>query len=247
MSQTADFGFKTVPVTEKTTMVKGVFESVAGKYDVMNDLMSLGTHRIWKRDFIGQANPKPHEKILDVAGGTGDITKLILRHTNFMADVTLADINTEMLAEAQKRIIDENWPKKPSINCLNAESLPFDDNTFDLYAIAFGIRNVTDKPKALKEALRVLKRGGRFFCLEFSKVNIDLLERVYNFYSFNIIPKVGQLVAKDGDSYQYLVESIKLFPDAPDFANMIKEAGFGSVKYRRLSGGIVAIHSGWKL
>jgi demethylmenaquinone methyltransferase/2-methoxy-6-polyprenyl-1,4-benzoquinol methylase len=208
--------------------------------------MSLGIHRLWKDKFITELNPKDGAKLLDVAGGTGDIAFRFLKKAPH-GHVTVCDINPEMLREGYKNSIDKNILNGLEWLCGNAEKLPLPDSTYDYYTIAFGIRNVTDIPAALREAHRVLKPGGRFMCLEFSKVENPILAKAYDFYSFKIIPKMGELVAKDKDSYQYLVESIRQFPPQKKFAKMIEDAGFSQVKYTNLSGGSVAIHSGWKV
>ncbi len=246
MSNKTDFGYTQVDKHEKATLVKGVFDNVAADYDVMNDLMSLGVHRLWKDRLIEMMNSQKGAKLLDVAGGTGDVAFRFLKQTAG-GSVTVCDINESMLKEGQKNAIDKNVLSGVEWVCGDAENLPFEDNSYDFYTIAFGIRNVTNKDKALLEAKRVLKPGGRFLCLEFSKVNIPPLAKLYDFFSFNVIPKIGEIIAKDGNSYRYLVESIRKFPNQEIFANMIKDAGFQQVKYVDLSGGIVAIHSGWKV
>ncbi|MEI6730748.1 MAG: bifunctional demethylmenaquinone methyltransferase/2-methoxy-6-polyprenyl-1,4-benzoquinol methylase UbiE [Pseudomonadota bacterium] len=239
------FGFKTVAEEEKASLVRGVFNNVASRYDVMNDAMSLGLHRVWKHEFVSGIDIRPTSKCLDVAGGTGDIAFRLLGKG--AANVTVCDINQAMLEEGRKRADDKNIIKNIEWTCGNAESLPFPDNSFDFYTIAFGIRNVTRIDKALQEAYRTLNYGGRFLCLEFSHVTSDLFSKIYNSYSFNIIPKLGQMIAGDRDSYQYLVESIRQFPTQDKFSDMISDAGFSRVSYKNLSGGIVAIHSGYKL
>jgi demethylmenaquinone methyltransferase / 2-methoxy-6-polyprenyl-1,4-benzoquinol methylase len=238
------FGFQSVDWNEKTAKVRGVFDSVASKYDLMNDVMSLGLHRLWKRDFVSSLQLKDGQRVLDLAGGTGDIAFLMSRMANL--DITVCDINAAMLAQGRDRAIDKNitdllW------NCGNAETLPFADRSYDRCTIAFGIRNVTDIPAALKEILRVLKPGGRFACLEFSTLTLPMMKPIYDQYSFKAIPQFGQWLTGDRDSYQYLVESIRRFPDQARFAEMIKDAGFSQVKWRNLSGGVVAIHSGWRV
>jgi len=239
------FGFQTVPETEKSSLVRGVFNNVAAKYDIMNDAMSLGTHRWWKHEFVEKINITQGMKCLDVAGGTGDIAFRLLKKG---ADsVTICDINQAMLNEGHARADDNNIIKSFNWLCADAESLPIEDNSYNLYTIAFGIRNVTHIDKVLQEAHRVLRPGGRFLCLEFSQVTNDLFAKAYDAFSFNVIPKLGQLIANDRDSYQYLVESIRKFPSQEKFANMIKDAGFAQVSYNNLSCGIVAIHSGYKV
>jgi len=241
--QTVSFGYEDVAPEEKTRRVGEVFASVAKRYDVMNDLMSAGMHRVWKDDFVRALKPRAGEHILDMAGGTGDIA---FRIAAAGAAVTVADINPEMLAVGReraekKRLAGLEWREE------NAETLSFADRSFDAYTIAFGIRNVTDIPAALKEAHRVLKFGGRFFCLEFSTTQWPGFGVAYDAYSEHLVPRIGEVVAKDGDSYRYLIESIRRFPKMPDFAAMIGAAGFGNVKYRPILGGAVAIHSGWKI
>ncbi|MBB4211064.1 2-octaprenyl-6-methoxy-1,4-benzoquinone methylase /demethylmenaquinone methyltransferase [Rhodothalassium salexigens DSM 2132] len=242
--QTIDFGFRTVARTEKQGLVRNVFDSVAGRYDLMNDLMSAGTHRLWKDSLIHTLRPHAHETFLDVAGGTGDIAFRIANAAPG-AQITVSDINEAMLAEgrrrADKRGLDLDWVTA------NAETLPFPDASFNAYTIAFGIRNVTDRMAALREARRVLKPGGRFLCLEFSQLAIKPLDRLYERYSFAVIPRIGQMIAGDRESYQYLVESIRQFPGPDQFAGMMRDAGFAHARYRRMTGGVVALHSGRKL
>ncbi|MEG3149818.1 class I SAM-dependent methyltransferase [Sphingomonas sp. ZT3P38] len=243
MNDTVSFGYEDVAPDEKTRRVGGVFSSVASRYDIMNDAMSGGMHRLWKDRFVRRVKPRGGEQILDMAGGTGDIA---FRLAASGAAVTVADINPQMLEvgmeRAQKRGIDGLvWTEA------NAEILAFPDRFFDAYTIAFGIRNVTDIPKALREAHRVLRRGGRFFCLEFSTTLWPGFAEIYDSYSHKIVPKVGQLLAQDGDSYRYLIESIRRFPDMPTFERMIGEAGFVQTKVEPMLGGLVAIHSGWKI
>lgn len=245
-NDTTHFGYKDVQTSEKSSLVKGVFNSVANKYDLMNDAMSLGTHRLWKKYFIEYLNPYPGKKLLDVAGGTGDITFELLKNTPD-SQVTICDINEHMLIEGKKRAIDKGHINTIEWVCGNAESLPVPDKSFDYYTIAFGIRNVTHIDKALEEAYRVLKTGGKFCCLEFSDVNNKMIRQIYDFYSFNMIPKIGQFLAGDSDSYQYLVESIRKFPHQEQFKQMIQDAGFSNVSYTNLSNGVVAIHSGWRI
>ena len=240
---TVSFGYEQVAPDEKTRRVGGVFTSVASRYDVMNDAMSGGMHRLWKDRFVRRVKPREGEQILDMAGGTGDIA---FRLAASGASVTVADINPAMLEvgieRAAKRGIDGLvWSEA------NAETLTFPDRFFDAYTIAFGIRNVTDIPKALREAHRVLKRGGRFFCLEFSTTEWPGFREVYDQYSHHLVPRIGQLLANDADSYRYLVESIRRFPPMPKFKAMIEEAGFVQVRVEPLLGGLVAIHSGWKI
>ncbi len=243
MTDTVSFGYEDVAPDEKTRRVGGVFASVASSYDVMNDAMSGGLHRAWKDVFVRRVKPRAGEAILDMAGGTGDIA---FRMAKSGASITAADINPAMLEvgieRAAKRGIDGLvWSEA------NAERLPWPDKFFDAYTIAFGIRNVTDIPKALREAHRVLKRGGRFFCLEFSTTLWPGFADVYDAYSHNIVPKVGKLIAGDEESYRYLIESIRRFPNMARFKEMIGEAGFVQTKVEPILGGLVAIHSGWKI
>jgi ubiquinone/menaquinone biosynthesis methyltransferase len=240
------FGFKEVELAQKAPLVKGVFDNVASKYEIMNDVMSLGTHRLWKDKFISMLNPQKNKKLLDVAGGTGDIAFRFLKAAEG-GQVTVADINHNMLKEGYKNAVNKNILHNIEWLCADAQNMPIPDNIYDYYTIAFGIRNVTDINKALSEAYRVLKLGGKFLCLEFSKVENPLLEKIYDFYSFNIIPKMGKLIASDSESYQYLVESIRKFPKQDKFLQMIENAGFVKAKYINLSVGAVAIHSGWKV
>lgn len=249
IDQTASFGFREVPEEEKEGLVKEVFSSVAARYDLMNDLMSAGIHRIWKDAMVEWLNPQPGWSVLDVAGGTGDIAFRIAqlaRSRGGEACVTVCDINTDMLSEGQRRAKEKAETAITWI-CGNAECLPFPDCSFDAYTIAFGIRNVTHIDRALKEAWRVLKPGGRFLCLEFSKVEVPILDTLYDTYSFKILPKLGSLVAQDEEAYRYLAESIRRFPPQTKFAQMITQAGLEQVKVRNLSGGIAAMHSAWRL
>lgn len=237
----ANFGFKKVAVEKKQDLVQQVFSNVAVKYDVMNDLMSFGLHRLWKREFLNEIKASGDEVLLDVAGGTGDIAHLFLNQGGKSAVV--ADLNQNMLKEGKKKYAQDNieWVHA------NAEDLPFSAESFDYYSISFGIRNVTHIEKVLKEAYRVLKVGGKFACLEFSHINHDALRQVYDWYSFNIIPKIGSKVAGDKEAYQYLVESIRKFPPAAHFEMLIKEAGFSFTEYRKMTFGVVAIHTGYKV
>jgi demethylmenaquinone methyltransferase/2-methoxy-6-polyprenyl-1,4-benzoquinol methylase len=247
--KTASFGFREVPEDDKEALVKGVFSSVAARYDLMNDLMSAGVHRIWKDALVEWLNPQPGWRCLDVAGGTGDIAFRIAgmaRSRGGEAAVTVCDINADMLGEGVRRAREQGETAVEWV-CGNAESLPFPDAHFDAYTIAFGIRNVTHIDTALREARRVLKPGGRFLFLEFSKVQVPGLDALYDAYSFRLLPKIGGLVAKDEDSYRYLAESIRRFPPQAKFAAMIAEAGLCQVKVRNLSGGIAAMHSAWRL
>lgn len=242
---TTHFGYRTVNETEKESLVRGVFDSVASKYDIMNDLMSAGLHRLWKNDMVTWLAPRPGMRILDVAGGTGDIAFRLRDHAD--CDVTVCDINWHMLEQGRNRSYDRNLITGLDWVTGNAESLPFPDNHFDAYTIAFGIRNVTHIDKALQEAFRVLKPGGRFLCLEFSHLKHPLLQKAYDAYSFTAIPKIGKAVTGDAESYQYLVESIRQFPNQENFASLIRAAGFANVQYRSLTQGVVALHSGRKL
>ncbi|MCC7305804.1 MAG: bifunctional demethylmenaquinone methyltransferase/2-methoxy-6-polyprenyl-1,4-benzoquinol methylase UbiE [Alphaproteobacteria bacterium] len=239
------FGEKPVTPEEKTGLVRGVFDSVAGKYDLMNDLMSGGLHRLWKDRLVRQIRPRPSHACLDVAGGTGDIAFRIKRKAPGAA-VTVFDLNEHMLSVGRDRAADKGWADKDFEWVTgNAESLPFPDRSFDVYTIAFGLRNVTHIDTALREAARVLRPGGRFFCLEFSRVDMPVLKQAYDFYSFNIIPRIGKKVANDEESYKYLVESIRKFPSQRKLARRMEEAGFSGIKYSGLSGGIVTIHEGF--
>ena len=244
--KTTHFGFETVPEAEKAGRVQGVFGSVASKYDVMNDAMSMGIHRIWKDAMMDWLAPRSGQKLLDVAGGTGDISFRFLDRAG-QGHATVLDLTEPMLIEGRKRA--EAAKKAESLNWVvgDAMALPFDDNTFDVYTISFGIRNVTRPQEALNEAFRVLKPGGRLMVLEFSQIPIEMMQKVYDLYSFNIIPQLGKMIVNDRDSYQYLVESIRKFPDQETFLEMVKRAGFEQAKYRNLSLGIAALHSGWKL
>ncbi len=242
MPDTVSFGYEDVAPTEKTRRVGEVFSSVAAKYDLMNDAMSGGMHRLWKDRFVRRVKPRAGEAILDMAGGTGDIA---FRLAESGAAVTVADINPEMLAVGVERAAERGidnlvWSEA------NAERLQWPDRFLDAYTIAFGIRNVTDIPAALREAHRVLKRGGRFYCLEFSTTLWPGFAQVYDAYSHHLVPKLGKLLANDEDSYRYLIESIRRFPDMPTFKAMIAEAGFAQTRVEPLLGGLVAIHSGWK-
>ena len=243
MSDTVSFGYEDIPPDEKTRRVGAVFSSVAARYDLMNDAMSGGMHRLWKDRFVRRVQPREGETILDMAGGTGDIA---FRLAKSGASVTVADINPAMLdvgiERAARRGIDGLvWSEA------NAETLQFPDRFFHAYTIAFGIRNVTDIPKALREAHRVLRRGGRFFCLEFSTTLWPGFAEIYDAYSHKMVPKLGQLLAQDADSYRYLIESIRRFPDMARFEAMIGQAGFVQTRVETMLGGLVAIHSGWKI
>ena len=240
---TVSFGYEDVAPEEKTARVGGVFTSVAKSYDLMNDAMSGGMHRLWKDRFVRRLQPREGEQVLDMAGGTGDIA---FRIAASGASVTVADINPDMLAVGMKRAAKRGLDSLVWTEA-NAETLTFPDRFFDAYTIAFGIRNVTDILKALREAHRVLRRGGRFFCLEFSTTTWPGFKEVYDGYSHKLVPKLGQLLAQDADSYRYLIESIRRFPDMPTFKGMIADAGFVRTKVEPIMGGLVAIHSGWKI
>jgi demethylmenaquinone methyltransferase/2-methoxy-6-polyprenyl-1,4-benzoquinol methylase len=247
--QTTHFGFRDVPLGDKQTLVNDVFHSVAQRYDLMNDLMSAGLHRVWKDIMINALNPPRGDApfaLLDVAGGTGDIAFRIAERSP-RSRVTVADINPEMLAVGRKRAAARGLAGFVSFVETNAEDLAFDGGRFDAVTVAFGIRNVPRIDRALQEAFRVLKPGGRFLCLEFSSVDVAGLDRLYELYSFNVVPALGRLVIGDDEPYRYLVESIARFPNQARFAAMIERAGFDRVAYRNLSGGIAAIHSGWRL
>ncbi|MBF9051002.1 bifunctional demethylmenaquinone methyltransferase/2-methoxy-6-polyprenyl-1,4-benzoquinol methylase UbiE [Roseobacter sp. HKCCD9010] len=245
-TRTTHFGFQTVGEKDKAGMVHGVFTNVASRYDVMNDVMSVGIHRVWKDAMMDWLAPRDGQALLDVAGGTGDIAFRFLKRAPG-AGATVLDMTESMLVEGQKRAEAAHLAEKLSWVVGDAMALPFEANTFDVYTISFGIRNVTRIPDALSEAFRVLKPGGRLMVLEFSQLPNDGLQKLYDLYSFNVIPRMGQAIANDRDSYQYLVESIRKFPEQEVFAEMIRTAGFEQVKYRNLSMGIAALHSGWKL
>lgn len=241
------FGEKNVRPDEKTTLVRGVFDSVADKYDIMNDFMSGGVHRLWKNRLIREIRPRPDLDYLDVAGGTGDIAFRIREKVGPSARITLCDLDEKMLSVGRDRAIDRGYMNDFKWITGNAEKLPIADNSIDIYTISFGLRNVTHIDTALQEAHRVLRPGGKFFCLEFSHVTEPFLAKLYDTYSYNVIPKIGKIVAKDEGSYQYLVESIRKFPKQQDLADRLKAAGFDHAKYVDLSFGTVAIHEAWKL
>lgn len=249
---TTHFGYQTVRREEKAGLVKNVFDQVAGRYDLMNDVMSGGLHRLWKNTFVEMLDPRPDQRFLDVAGGTGDIAFRIRDHAirrfgGQAPEITLCDINDQMLQEGRKRAIDKGVVQNITWLCGDAMSLPVESASMDAYTIAFGIRNVTDIDAALRDAYRVLKPGGRFLCLEFSHVEAEPLAKLYDVYSMHLIPRFGQLFAGASEPYQYLVESIRQFPDQRAFADKVRQAGFAHVSYRNLTGGVVAIHSGWKV
>lgn len=241
-----DFGFKQVDKQQKESMVADVFHSVAAKYDLMNDVMSLGIHRIWKRYTIDCSGIRPGQKVLDLAGGTGDLAAKFSRIVGETGQVTLADINHSMLMVGKEKLTNMGIMANLNYVQANAEALPFPDNHFDLVTMAFGLRNVTEKSNALASIFRVLKPGGRLLVLEFSKPTSDTLSKIYDTYSFHLLPKIGQLVANDADSYQYLAESIRMHPDQQTLENMMKEVGFEQTSYTNLTGGIVALHRGFK-
>lgn len=241
-----DFGYQKVARSEKKNLVANVFQSVAAKYDVMNDLMSFGIHRLWKRYTIDCSGVRKGMKVLDIAGGTGDLTAQFSRRVGPEGEVVLADINDAMLKVGRDKLRDRGVVGNVRYVQADAEELPFDDNTFDVITIAFGLRNVTDKDKALRSMLRVLKPGGRLLILEFSKPVSATLNQVYDFYSFNILPKMGQVVANDADSYQYLAESIRMHPDQNTLKSMMETAGYEKVDYQNMTGGVVALHRGYK-
>ncbi len=244
--KTTHFGFRTVAEDKKAEMVKSVFNSVAGRYDIMNDVMSAGVHRLWKNSLIDSLNPRAGMHLLDLAGGTGDIAFRFLDAARG-GTVTVCDINAEMLAVGKERAEAQGYADRSEFVCGDAMKLPFENCSADAYTISFGIRNVTRIPDAIAEAYRVLKPGGRFFVLEFSPEVVPVLQKAYDTYSFNVIPKMGEIITKDADSYQYLVESIRRFPTPAKFADMISGAGFSRVKWRTMSAGLVAIHQGTRL
>ena len=241
-----DFGFSRVKSKDKSNLVKKIFENVSDRYDLMNDFMSLGIHRVWKESMLDWLAPRRGQSLIDVAGGTGDIAFNFLKRAKSGANATILDLTESMMIEGKKKTID--LPEESQINwvCGDAMSMPFSNSTFDVYTISFGIRNVTNISKTLSEAYRVLKPGGRLMILEFSSVNNDLISWIYDKYSFNIIPKLGEFVSNDRESYQYLVESIRKFPNQEKFSEMIINEGFRKVKYRDLTFGIAALHSAWK-
>ena len=248
--QTTHFGYRDVPLGEKQTLVNEVFHSVASRYDLMNDLMSMGLHRVWKDIMINTLNPPTGDApfaLLDVAGGTGDIAFRAAKASGAGFQATVCDINEDMLHVGRERAVAQQLDDRVCFVEGNAEALAFPDRHFDGYTIAFGIRNVPRIDFALKEAFRVLRPGGRFLCLEFSTVEVPGLDRLYDLFSFNVIPPLGRVVTGDAESYRYLVESIRKFPKPAVFADMIRAAGFSRVSWRILSGGIVALHSGWRL
>jgi demethylmenaquinone methyltransferase/2-methoxy-6-polyprenyl-1,4-benzoquinol methylase len=243
----ADFGFRQVPAAEKPRLVRRVFDSVAARYDLMNDLMSGGIHRLWKAELVERLNPRPGQRVLDVAGGTGDVALRILDRAGPDVQVIVCDVNERMLRRGRDRAIDRGRVRGIEWVVGDAEALPVASRTVDACTIAFGLRNVTRTANALAEARRVLRPGGRFLCLEFSRVDAPALRQFYDLYSFAVLPTLGQLVAGDRDAYRYLVESIRRFPAQEELAGMMREAGFEQVRWRNLSGGIAALHSGWRI
>ena len=244
-NQKTHFGFKEVNYDQKSNLVKNIFSNVAKKYDLMNDLMSAGTHRLWKNRMINHIDFFDNIQVIDVAGGTGDIAFRIAENAEKKGlnyHINLADINPKMLEIGTARAIDKNLFSKLNFNECDGENLPYDNDSFDTYTIAFGIRNFTNIENGLREAYRVLKKGGKFICLEFSKVEDIFLQKIYDIYSFKIIPKIGEIVLKDNDSYQYLVESIRKFPNQKVFKKMIEDAGFSNVNFENLTFGVCAIH-----
>lgn len=244
-SETTDFGFRTVPRGAKKALVRSVFERVAPRYDLMNDFMSLGIHRAWKRVFISALDPRPQLRLLDLAAGTGDVGLGWLAHGGGPA--LLSDVNPAMLTRARDRAIERALVRGIDFAVADAEALPLPDRHFDRVSIAFGLRNCTDKPAVLAEARRVLRPGGRFLCLEFSRVQVAALIPFYEAWSFQVLPRLGQMVVGDAEAYRYLAESIRTFPGQEELAAMMRAAGFARVTVRNLSGGIAAIHSGWRL
>ena len=244
--KTTHFGTRTVREEEKAGLVRDLFSDVANKYDIMNDVMSVGIHRVWKEAMMDWLAPRPGQKLLDVAGGTGDVSFKFLKRAG-RAHATVCDLTEGMLVEGRKRAEAEALADSLDWVVGDAMALPFEDNTFDVYTISFGIRNVTRPQDALNEAYRVLKPGGRLMVLEFSQLPNPMMQKAYDLYSFNVIPRMGQVIANDRDSYQYLVESIRNFPDQETFLDMVRAAGFEQAKYRNLTMGIACLHSGWKI
>lgn len=244
--ETTHFGFKSIPTQKKTEQVASVFRSVAKRYDIMNDLMSLGLHHLWKRLAVAKCQVNPNDYILDLAGGTGDISSLLAKKLKAEGKIFLADINEAMLAKGKDRLLDAGISQAVSFIQTNAEVLPFAAHSFDRIIIGFGLRNVTYKEKALKEMQRVLKPGGRLVILEFSEVSSQPLSKIYNLYSFSVLPKLGEWICQDKESYQYLAESIRMHPNQETLKNMMQEAGFERCEYQNIHAGIVAIHVGYK-
>ena len=245
-TETTHFGYKSVPVDDKADLVKGVFDSVASRYDLMNDLMSGGLHRLWKRYTIQHANARPGHVVLDLAGGTGDLAREFARNVGERGHVVLADINAAMLDYGRRRLVDAGVGGNVTLAQVDAEHLPFDNNIFDRVSIAFGLRNITQKDAALAEMHRVLKPGGKLLILEFSKPS-DAIKPAYDLYSFRILPLLGRLVASDAESYQYLAESIRMHPDQETLLGMLQDAGFERCRYNNLTAGVVALHTGYKI
>ena len=245
-AETTHFGYQTVPVDDKADLVKGVFDSVASRYDIMNDLMSGGLHRLWKRHTIDQAGVRKGHVVLDLAGGTGDLAKEFAQQVGTTGHVVLADINAAMLMQGRRRMVDGGAAGNSSIAQVDAQNLPFEDSTFDRITVAFGLRNITDKNAALQSMQRVLKPGGKLLILEFSKP-AEAIQPAYDFYSFKVLPILGKLVANDEESYQYLAESIRMHPDQETLLGMMQAAGLERCRYQNLAGGIVALHSGYRL
>lgn len=241
------FGYKQVDADKKAGLVADVFSSVASKYDVMNDVMSFGVHRLWKKIAMGHTGLKKGQRALDVAGGTGDLTVYMSEQVGPTGEVIISDINPDMLEQGRRRLIDKGIAGNIKFVEANAEELPFEENTFDCVTIAFGLRNVTDKDKALRSMYHVLKPGGRLLVLEFSKPVLPGLDQVYDFYSFKLLPLMGKVIANDAESYQYLAESIRMHPDQATLKAMMEQAGFERCTYHNMSGGIVALHKGFKL
>ena len=240
-----DFGYQNVPLSQKQDLVNSVFDSVASSYDIMNDLMSIGVHRLWKEALLDWMAPRPNQILADLAGGTGDVSLKFLERGGQFAHVI--DINEQMLAAGRKRKVMNKFQERLNWLAGDAQDIPLADNSVDRVIIAFGLRNVPDRMKALNQIVRILKPGGRFCCLEFSHVKNPILSSVYDGWSFNILPKIGQLVAGEAQPYQYLVESIRRFPSEAELCSMMADTGMAQIKVRNLSGGIAAIHSGWKL
>jgi demethylmenaquinone methyltransferase/2-methoxy-6-polyprenyl-1,4-benzoquinol methylase len=243
----ASFGYREVPVEDKASLVARVFDSVAPRYDLMNDLMSAGVHRIWKNTLVHAVNPRSGERLLDVAGGTGDIAFRLFKRQGERPDVTVCDINPAMLAVGRDRAVDRGLLRGLTWTTGDAENLPFPDRSFDAHTIAFGLRNVTDIDKALAEAFRVLRPGGRYYCLEFSKVTSAPIGRVYDAWSERALPLLGRVVAGDAEAYRYLHESIRRFPSQRDLAERLRRVGFARVGWRNMTLGVVALHSGWRV
>jgi demethylmenaquinone methyltransferase / 2-methoxy-6-polyprenyl-1,4-benzoquinol methylase len=244
--KTVDFGYQQVAAGEKASRVRAVFDSVASRYDLMNDLMSFGVHRLWKRFLLSQTGLRPGQSALDVAGGTGDLASGLARQVGSTGRVVLSDINAAMLSHGRDRLLDAGLVSQVEYVLANAEALPFHDASFDCVTIGFGLRNVTDKAAALASMYRVLKPGGQLLILEFSKPIAPGLAPLYDAYSFRVLPQLGRLVAQDADSYRYLAESIRMFPDQATLTAMMREAGFEGCRHHNLTGGIVALHRGWR-